>query len=86
MKRFFVETNGYNMVIFAGDDGKCFVIHEQSFDEELNFENAKNADYSNIENCNNAEECAYAMGVSDINEFIFNTEEILNKAEDYTEI
>lgn len=85
MKKYFVETNGYNMVIFADNNGKCFAVHEQAFDERLTLDVAKNADYSNFDGCDTAEQCAYAMGVG-VGETVFDTKDALNDENTYTEI
>ena len=63
MKRYFVETAGYNMVAFVDDNGECYILHEGSFDEPLTLEVAKNADYSNLDGCETADECAECMGI-----------------------
>lgn len=83
MKRFFIETNGYNMVAFVDDKNKAFILHEQSFDTELTLETAKNADYSNLDGCKTAEDCAGAMGMGE--DRIFDFKELLSYAESYTE-
>ena len=57
MKRYFIETNGYNMVVFADNFNKGCVIDEKSFDQHLTLEIAKTADYRNFDNCETAEEC-----------------------------
>lgn len=62
MRRFYVETNAYSMVIFVDENGKGFTIFEDQFDEPLTLEVAKNADYSNLDGCKTAKECAMAMG------------------------
>lgn len=62
MKRYFMETNAYNMVAFVDDSGDCYIVHEESFDEPLTLEVAKNADYSNLDGCETAEECEFCMG------------------------
>lgn len=62
MKRYFVETNGYNCVAFVDNNGKAYVFHEETFDEELTFEYAKSVDYSNVDGCETAEEIAACTG------------------------
>lgn len=80
MKRYYVDTNGYAMVVFADNSGKAFVIGEESFDEPLTLDVAKNADYGNLENCETAEECAYAMGY-DVFSSVFEFKDIAENAE-----
>lgn len=65
MKRFFVETEDYTMVAFVDDEGKAFIIDETSFDEVLTFDVAKNSDYSNLDGCETAEECAQCIGTAE---------------------
>ena len=65
MKRFFVETEDYNCVVFADENGKGYVIDETAFDEELTLDVAKNADYSNLDGCETAEECAQCIGTAE---------------------
>jgi hypothetical protein len=62
MKRFFCKTNAYNCVVFVDENGKGFMIYENLFDEELTIDVAKNSDYSNLDGCKTAEECAYSIG------------------------
>ncbi len=62
MKRFFCKTNAYNYVLFVDDKGKAYFIYENRFDEPLTLDVAKNEDYSNLDGCKTAEECAWAMG------------------------
>ena len=66
MKRIFAETNGYNVVLFVDDNNNAFVVDEAAFDEELTLEVAKNADYSNYDGCETAEECQAAQGCGDV--------------------
>lgn len=58
MKKFFVETNGYNMVFLVDGNGRALPIYEQAFDEPLTLEVAKNADYSNFDGIEDAEVAA----------------------------
>ena len=83
MKRYFVETNGYNMVAFVGTDGKAYAFHEECFDKELTLETAKAADYSGIEGTETAEEIAQCIGTDSAFDNIFNWNEI--EAEEITE-
>lgn len=85
MKKYFVETNADNMVVFADNNGKCFAIPDKAFDERLTLDVAENADYSNFDGCDTAEQCAYAMGV-DVDETVFETNDVLNDENTYTEI
>ena len=71
MKRFFVETEDYNMVAFVDDEGKAFIIDETNFDEVLTFDVAKNSDYSNLDGCETAEECAYSIGTPQAMQEVF---------------
>lgn len=77
MKRFFVEAEDYNMVVMVDENGKGFVIDEIMFDEPLTLEVAKNADYSNLDGCNTAEECACSIGAPDVEQDVidFNVNE-----------
>ena len=63
MKRFFAKTNGYNAVIFVDKNGNGYVIDESLFNEPLTLNAAKNADYSNFDGCETAEECAASIGI-----------------------
>lgn len=62
MKRYFVETNGYNMVAFVDDSNRAYVFHEECFTEKLTLEAAQNADYASCEGCETAEEIDIAVG------------------------
>ena len=62
MKRYFVETNGYNCVAFIDDNNNAIVLHEGCFDEPLTIESVKMNDYSNLDGCETAEECIHEMG------------------------
>ena len=70
MKRYFIKTNGFNMVVFVDPIGNGYIIPDTSFDCELTFENAKNADYSNLDGCETAEECFYSMGFGEKDDLI----------------
>ena len=83
MKRYFVETNGYNMVAFVGTDGKAYAFHEETFDKELTLETAKNSDYSGIEDAETAEEIAQCIGTDKALENIFDWADV--EAEEITE-
>lgn len=82
MKRFFVETNGDNMVAFT-DGTEAFVINENCFDEKLTLDVAKNADYSNLDGCETAEECNTAMGQNGEN--VYPVNQIFDAAENTVE-
>ena len=77
MKRFFVTTEDYSMVVMADENGRGFVIDETAFDEPLALEVAKNADYSNLDGCETAEECAESIGTAEAEQNIidFNADE-----------
>lgn len=75
MKKYYVETNAYNCVMIADDFGKAYVCHEEMFDEALTLEVAKSADYSNFDGCENAEECAFAIGTSSAMENVIDFDE-----------
>lgn len=65
LKRLFVMDGvGEKLVLFADESGKAVYISESAFNEPLTLELAKNADYSNFENCETAEEASanYADG------------------------
>ena len=81
MKRYFVETNGYNCVAFVDGNGKAYVFHEEAFDEELTFEYAKSADYSNVEGCETAEEIACSVD----GENVINAEDVFKIADNVIE-
>lgn len=82
MKKLFVETAGYSMVVFADENGMCYCFHEESFDEPLTLEVAKKTDYSNCDGCNTAEEIKDCIGTGEV----YNTDEILSGAESVTDI
>lgn len=65
MKRYFVETNGENFVAFVDGDNKAYMVDAAAFDEKLTIEVAKEADYSNFDGCETAEECANSIGTSE---------------------
>lgn len=74
MKKYFVETNAYSMVVFVDEQGNAFPIHEKYFDERLTLDVAKKADYSGIDGCETAEEVAFAIGGDTDDIFNFETE------------
>ena len=61
MRRFFVE-DGYNFVAFVDDNKQAYIIDAARFDERLTLEVAKKTDYSNLDNCEKAADCAISMG------------------------
>lgn len=71
MKRYFCKTNAYNCVVFVDDEGKAFIIDETSFDEVLTLDVAKNSDYSNLDGCETAEECAQCIGTPQAMQEVF---------------
>lgn len=59
LKRFFaVDKLGEAVVLFVDDTGKACYINDTAFNEPLTLEVAKSADYSNFDNCEDAEEAA----------------------------
>ncbi len=66
MKRYFVETNAYNMVAFVDDSGKAYVYEETAFPVELTLEVAKSTQYENIEGAETAEEAAAMQGTGEV--------------------
>ena len=62
LKRYFCKTQDYNVVIFADENGQGVYIDESAFDEPLTLEVAKEADYSNFDGCETAEEAAANYG------------------------
>lgn len=62
MKRYYVETNGDDFVAFIDDSKQAYIIDAARFEKKLTFEVAKSTDYSNLDNCETAVECAIAMG------------------------
>lgn len=60
MKRLFVTAEDYNAIIFADKNGNGYVI-----DESLTLDVAKNADYSNFDGCETAEDCAASIGTAE---------------------
>lgn len=58
MKRYFCESQDYNVVIFADQAGKAVMVDETAFNEPLTLEVAKAADYSNFDGCETVEEAA----------------------------
>lgn len=82
MKRYFVETNGYNFVAFVDENNKGYYIDEMVFEEDLTLDVAKNHDYSAIIDCKTAEECAVAiLGDPEANVFEFDID-----SEDYESV
>lgn len=77
MKRYFIETNGENQVAFVDENNKAYIFHEEAFDEPLTLEAAKNADYSNTDNCETALEIAYSVGNSDPEKFVYDWNDFL---------
>lgn len=77
MKKFFVTTEDYNMVVMLDENGKGFVIGETAFTESLTLDVAKNADYSNFDDCDTAEECAASIGTAEAEQNVidFNADE-----------
>lgn len=73
MKRYFVETNAYNMVVFVDVEGNAYAFYDTAFDEPLTLETAMAADYSNCEGCETAEDIMYATGVGET--FTWNEDE-----------
>lgn len=66
MKRIFVETNDYNLVLFVDKNNKAFAVPDGAFDSELTLEIAIKADYANYDGCETAEECRCAQGLGDV--------------------
>lgn len=62
MKKLFVETNEYNMVLLLDKSNHAFPLHEENFGKKLTYDVARQADYSNFDGCKTAEECKYAAG------------------------
>jgi DNA-binding transcriptional regulator YiaG len=62
MKRYYVETNGDDFVAFVDYNNRAYIIDAAKFDERLNLDVAKSTDYSNLDNCETAVECAISMG------------------------
>ena len=59
LKRYFANDSvGETVVLFVDESGKAVFINNTAFEEELTLEVAKNADYSNFDNCDTAEEAA----------------------------
>ena len=58
MKRYFAETEDYNVVLFVDQSGRAVMIDEAAFNEPLTLAVAKAADYSNFDGCQTAEEAA----------------------------
>lgn len=62
MKKYFVETNGYNCVAIVDKEDNALILHEECFNEPLTLESAKRADYSNLNGDETVEECLASMG------------------------
>lgn len=65
LKRLFVvDSTGEAVVLFVDETGKACYLNDTAFDEPLTLEVAKDADYSNFDNCETAEEAAanYSTG------------------------
>lgn len=59
MKRLYAtDINGESVVLFVDESGKAVFINDTAFDEPLTLEVATNADYSNLDGCEDAEEAA----------------------------
>ena len=83
MKRYFVETNAYNMVAFVDDSGKAYIYEEDAFlPQALTLEVAKAAKYENAEGCETAEEIMYAQGTD---REVYDWQPIMDGAEAVTE-
>lgn len=65
MKKYFVETNGYNSLVFVFDDNRAI-----AFDCET-LEAAKNMDCSGIENSTDVEDAAINCNIDTDNIFTF---------------
>lgn len=65
MKRLFVKTNAYNAVLFVDENNKAFKIDDSNENDLSTIERAKTADYSNLDGCETADECMYAVGVDE---------------------
>lgn len=53
-----INSVGEAVVLFADKYGKAVLVNDTAFDEKLTLEVAKQADYSNFDNCETAEEAA----------------------------
>lgn len=59
LKRYFAKDfAGETVILFVDESGKAVFINDTAFDEKLTLEAAKQADYSNFNNCETAEEAA----------------------------
>ena len=65
MKKYFVETNGYNMVILADGSGRGLIINDTAFDTDLTLAAAQAADYSGLDGFDTIDECNANYGNGD---------------------
>ena len=75
MRRYYVETNGDDFVAFVDDNKQAYIIDATRFDERLTLEVAKKADYSNLDNCEKAADCAISMGENEPYENVIDWDE-----------
>lgn len=81
MRRFWIRTNGYNMVAFVDDEDMACVFTDDAYDT---FEDAINHDYEGLEGCETAEDCCYAIGGS-YEERVFPMYEVVKFADIFVE-
>ena len=75
LRRYFAKDSvGETVVLFVDETNKAVYINNTAFDKELTLEVAKQADYSNFDGCETAEEASanYFTGENLIN---FNADE-----------
>ena len=77
MKRYFIETNSENQVVFVDEGNKAYIFSRSAFDEKLTLEVAKNADYTNTDNCETALEIACAVGDSEPEKSVYDWNDFL---------
>jgi hypothetical protein len=57
LKRFFVEAQNCNAILFVDESNRAYVIDESSFNTKLTFDVAKSAHFTIFDNCITAEDC-----------------------------
>lgn len=62
LRYYYVETNAPVYVVVVDNENNAILLDETMFDTPLSLEVAKSGDYSNLNGCQNIEECIYSIG------------------------